>query len=53
MHIWGGLALHPMTLPIAEQVAHMVSTSLRYGYAVYGAVLQPTVDDFRFLLSHL
>lgn len=53
MHIWGSLALHPLTLPIAEQVAHAIVSSVRYGMTVYGAVIQPTVDDFKFLLDHL
>lgn len=53
MHIWGSLALHPLTFPVAEQVAHATILSGKYTLAVYGAVFKPTVEDFMFLFAQL
>lgn len=53
MHVWGSFALHPMTLPIAEQVGYAVVSSVRYSLTMYGAVIQPTLQDYKFLFDHL
>lgn len=53
MHIWGSLILHPVGIPISDQVNAGAVMVFRYLTTVYGAVLQPTVEDFIFLLEHL
>lgn len=53
MHIWGYIVLHPTTLPIADQFNAGVVMLIRHSLIVYGAVLKPTVEDFKFLFEHL
>jgi len=52
MHIWGPIIIHPMTLPIADQIASFVVMSAKYTVTVYGAVLKPTIEDILFLMEH-
>lgn len=53
MQIWGSFALHPMTFPVADQVASLIVLGCKYSLVLYGAVLKPTVEEFHFLLEHL
>lgn len=53
MHIWGQIALHPMTFPIAGEIAHCFVLVGRFTLVMYGAVLQPTVEEFIFIVRHL
>jgi len=53
MHIWGFITLHPLTFPIADQVMSTAAMAGRYSLTVYGAVLKPSVEDFKFLFEHL
>lgn len=52
MHFWV-ITLHPLTFPLADQVMTAVGITCRYTFAVYGAVLKPSVEDFAFLFEHL
>jgi len=53
MHIWGSLIIHPLTVPIADEIAHSIGMACRLVGGVYSIVLQPTVDDLVFLYKHL
>lgn len=53
MHIWGFIVLHPITFPITDQLACGMNVVCRYTAVVYGAVLEPSVEDFKFLFEHL
>lgn len=53
MHIWGSIVMHPLTYPIADQMMALIGMSCKYTVAVYGAVLQPTVEDFKFLFDQI
>lgn len=53
MHIWGLIVLHPITFPMADQLGAVMGSVCRYSTVVYGAMLQPSVEDFKFLFDHL
>lgn len=53
MHLWGFIVVHPLTLPIADEVAHTAVMLSRLLGTVYGSVLQPTVEDVLFIVRHL
>jgi hypothetical protein len=53
MHIWGAIILHPLAVPIADQLSSVLGCSCKHFFVVYGAVFRPTVDDLRFICNHL
>ena len=53
MHIWGSFALHPLTFPVADQLAALIGGSSQYLLAMCGATLKPMIEDFQFLFDHL
>lgn len=53
MHIWGPILLHPMTVPIADQLNLALVSGCKYTLTVYGAVLKPVLEDLHFLFAHL
>lgn len=53
MHIWGFVVLHPITLPVGDQLMMGIGIVSQYTAVVYGAVLKPSVEDYMFLFEHL
>lgn len=53
MHIWGSFVLHPMTYPVADQMASLLGMTGKYMLVMCGAMLKPTVEDFQFLFDNL
>lgn len=53
MHIWGPIFLHPLSLPVADQLTFFMAVGCRYTTVVYVAVLKPTWDDLVFLADHI
>jgi len=53
MHIWGAFVLHPLSIPIADQLAAVAGSGCKYFFLVCGAVVKPTVEDLIFIMNHL
>lgn len=53
MHLWGAIILHPLSLPLADQLTAALGLTCKHFFVVYGAVFRPTVDDLIFICNHL